>query len=644
MNDNTNNPPSPGPLDEIPPGTNPVDDSRLEMDMEIGNSMTYSLGHQGDKATGGLDVNLRVLYCSNINLSLDYRELHVLMKRFGTVERMKLKLATDKSSFLCYVTFDSSQSADMACKYLNGHSVNDSIMRTKLFRTNNINDEPCDFIPKNEDNEVASSMNRKLPIPVWHVATYKEGRENLIRAAECIEGKVGNIPEGNLKRYGRNILIKAGNDTQGVLLSNFKPPENGNIEKITAHKTFNTFKGVIFSRDLFEYSNEEILERCPSHVYEVKKLNETTHCILLIFSCDYVPDIISIKHNRIKVKKYRANPTQCNRCFEYGHVHDKCKSKRRCFKCSAEHESEHCTSERFCFHCKGSHSPNSRDCARKKFEQEVIEVANNQYIDIGSAKRQVMGANRHPNSSYASAIKLMKTRSAAQKAKSNSVSPERPSTSTSSHSPTTSNSPKRSSEHTTPNSPIRASEKTIPSSPKRPVSASISSERPNTSSNKSDMDKKPKITSPNTPKPEVKGKDKTEKTKTQSGSKESDDVSSPAKKRSRQVAPDHGSCGIETANSFAPLMEMGKEEYHSTPIHNGGAISKEYPINREQNNTSKESDNRKSKVDMPSKASTSNGRSRSHSSSRTRRLSKENFNDIKDKPSQSNKGETGNNP
>ena len=37
-----------------------------------------------------------------------------------------------------------------------------------------------------------------------------------------------------------------------------------------------------------------------------------------------------------------------------------------------------------------------------------MEVANNQHISIGSAKRQVLGANKHPESTYASVIKQMK--------------------------------------------------------------------------------------------------------------------------------------------------------------------------------------------------------------------------------------------
>ena len=52
------------------------------------------------------------------------------------------------------------------------------------------------------------------------------------------------------------------------------------------------------------------------------------------------------------------------------------------------------------------HLPN--ECPRKKFEREVTETANVERISIESAKRQVMGANRSENSSYAAAIKKIK--------------------------------------------------------------------------------------------------------------------------------------------------------------------------------------------------------------------------------------------
>ena len=83
--------------------------------------------------------------------------------------------------------------------------------------------------------------------------------------------------------------------------------------------------------------------------------------------------------------------------------------RKRRFRCSETHEQNiSCHAKLFCFLWDGNHSPSSNECPRKKFEREVIETANVERISIGSAKRQVMGANGSENSSYAAAIKKKK--------------------------------------------------------------------------------------------------------------------------------------------------------------------------------------------------------------------------------------------
>ena len=49
-----------------------VDDPGTSKDSPTDTSTNNSLGHQGDKITGGIDPKLRVLYCTNLDLSLDY--------------------------------------------------------------------------------------------------------------------------------------------------------------------------------------------------------------------------------------------------------------------------------------------------------------------------------------------------------------------------------------------------------------------------------------------------------------------------------------------------------------------------------------------------------------------------------------------
>ena len=389
----------------------PVNDSSLTPDHSTdSSSKTDASGHQGMKTSGGSFLNLRVLECAQISTSYDYDMLFEKFKSFGSILRIKMVFATNRKYYDAYITFDTNVEASSALQFLMEEDP-DFGKKRKLISITNLVDDPFDFVPP-QIAPVEEREERVLPLPTWHVASYKEGRENLIRGAEAIQRKVGNIPRGNLKKYGRSLLIKAGNPTQAALLSNYKPSPEGNIKTISPHKSFNSFKGIVYSRDLFDYDDWEILEKCPPFVYKVQKLKGDNNAILLTFTSNFIPDMIYIDHSRIKVKKFYRRPTQCFKCFEYGHGHDKCKNTRKCSHCSGEHEPvENCTNASHCFLCEGDHSPKSRNCQRYKFEQEVLDVANNQYISIGSAKHIVMGANKTPNSSYAQIMKTMKMNS-----------------------------------------------------------------------------------------------------------------------------------------------------------------------------------------------------------------------------------------
>ena len=109
------------------------------------------LGHQGVQGTGGKDV--RVLYCTGVDLSLDYQELYLLFKQFGTVERLRLSLATNKSSFVCYAVFSYADFAATADKQLNGHYVNDLPFQTRLISICKFQNNEHDYIPSNRTDD-----------------------------------------------------------------------------------------------------------------------------------------------------------------------------------------------------------------------------------------------------------------------------------------------------------------------------------------------------------------------------------------------------------------------------------------------------------------------------------------------------------
>ena len=208
-------------------------------------------------------------------------------------------------------------------------------------------------------------------MPVWFVATYKDEKENYVKATYTLHRALNGIPSNNIKKYGKNILIKVKNSIQSKLLQGYKPPEHSNIASISPHKSYNSVKGVIYLKDLHKFSEGEILQRSPSNVYEVKKLSGTNNAIVLTFSTEYIPDYIHVgNHIRMKVRRFRFNPKQCRSCFEYGHISDDCKNEKRCFRCSETHgQNISCYAKLFFFLCDGNHSPSSNECPRKTFER-----------------------------------------------------------------------------------------------------------------------------------------------------------------------------------------------------------------------------------------------------------------------------------
>ena len=327
------------------------------------------------------------------------------MKPYGKITRIRLSLDNSECSYNCYVVFDNHMSASKAKEYYHEHSVNERTLRTRLFHINNFKDESHDFFPENSSN--SENIERKLAAPRWFVASYKTDKDNVIKGAECIRRKVGNIPDDNLKRYGKSILIKAGNNSQSCLLCHFKAPEDSNIDKISPHKSFNYAKGLVYSKELYDFSDDEILKRCPDNVWHVQKLKGINHAILIMFVSSFLPEYIKISGINFTVKKFRPRPTQCHKCFEYGHVVKYCQNDARCYICSSVHDTrtEKCTKNKFCFQCKGPHSPNWRQCPIFRFNQDVIELAENEYISFGAARQRLRKNPNTPMQTFASTTK-----------------------------------------------------------------------------------------------------------------------------------------------------------------------------------------------------------------------------------------------
>ncbi|MPC46244.1 hypothetical protein E2C01_039958 [Portunus trituberculatus] len=83
------------------------------------------------------------------------------------------------------------------------------------------------------------------------------------------------------------------------------------------------------------------------------------------------------------------------RCFSYyGYGHDKgsCKEASQCGNCSAldSYSLEHCNAAAYCFHCRYAHQVRSRQCSRYRLEQDILQLANSQFISFGRVRRELL--------------------------------------------------------------------------------------------------------------------------------------------------------------------------------------------------------------------------------------------------------------
>ena len=368
------------------------------------------------------------LVITNVSSKLSYNALHGIFKVFGQVLRIRLIHHGDTSSNTLYLSFAKEEQAIAAKDGVSNLSVMEENSQVKLMRSSNVADSEDDYCPNVFLEDDAPKRVPLTPTPRWFVAYFRNGRGNFYRAAKYLEREIGRIPEGNIKRYGKGVLVRAKDITQGRMLMHLPCPQEGPFESISPHKTFNNSRGCLYNTDLYEFEEEEILEMCPPSVKSVVKMRGGRDMILMTFHSSHVPDHITIGHSILTVKNFVERPLQCLLCCDFGHSKRNCTNSPRCGRCSAV--SSHCTAEckedPHCSRCREPHQLNSRQCPTYKLEQEIVHLANTQFISLGSARGQLRFRHRKGEKAETFASMASKARAkSAAKSKSATKSPSR---------------------------------------------------------------------------------------------------------------------------------------------------------------------------------------------------------------------------
>ena len=266
--------------------------------------------------------------------------------------------------------------------------------KAKLLRSLNVADDDMDYVPNDFEDSLTdqSPREQQSPPPRWFVAYYRDGRGNFIHAARYLAKEIGKIPDENIKKYGKGVLVRAKDTTQSMMLDHLPCPSDSMFENVKAHHSFNYSKGCVYNHDLYEFSEEDILQMCPSSVQRVTKMRGTSNMILLTFFGSIVPDRVRIGPLNLAVKRFVDRPLQCFSCYGYGHGKKNCTETPRCGNCSAlnSHSTAECEENSYCYYCKDAHQLSSRHCPRYRLEQDIVQLANTQFISLGSARRELL--------------------------------------------------------------------------------------------------------------------------------------------------------------------------------------------------------------------------------------------------------------
>ena len=348
-----------------------------------GNASSFSVKKKEDNV-----MKLRVLHLKQIPLVANYEVLAEAFGSYGTVKEIRMSIQEITSSWEAWITFSNHEIALKATSEIGKIKVCGSDVQgalCELAPTYLDVYTPAEWNPTVLEKEV--SCNKRMPKPpMWLVATAKEENYNYYKFSRFLQKKVGGINKGDISRFGKkSVLIHAKSKTQSYLLIHLKVEEHEMLKDIKPHMNFSYGKGVIFDRDLYEFSEEEILSMSPKSVILVKKIPRTK-MIILTFEDTTIPSHVDFENERVVVRPFRPRPMQCYKCFRFGHTLRVCKNNKVCEVCSALAHGE-CSAPAQCTNCSKDHKSSDKNCQQYKNEEAALNKANAEHLSIGYAKK-----------------------------------------------------------------------------------------------------------------------------------------------------------------------------------------------------------------------------------------------------------------
>ncbi|GFX13693.1 uncharacterized protein TNCV_1922061 [Trichonephila clavipes] len=210
-----------------------------------------------------------------------------------------------------------------------------------------------------------------------------------------------------------DLFIEVTSSKQALALASLKQLAHFDIQ-VKQHATLNYSRGVISAADLYNVTEEEILENmAEQNVSQVRRITirrdgqvlKTKH-LILTFATPDLPQSVKVAYLHCPVRPYIPNPLRCFQCQRFGHSKTTCRGQPTCARCAeVGHDSADCKAREKCVNCKGDHPSYSRSCPTWSIEKEITALKIKNKISYPEARRIVSLRTPVSGISYAAITK-----------------------------------------------------------------------------------------------------------------------------------------------------------------------------------------------------------------------------------------------
>ncbi|GFU46460.1 putative RNA-directed DNA polymerase from transposon X-element [Trichonephila clavipes] len=138
-----------------------------------------------------------------------------------------------------------------------------------------------------------------------------------------------------------DLFIEVNSSKQALALASLKQLAHFDIQ-VKQHATLNYSRGVISAADLYNVTEEEILENmAEQNVSQVRRITirrdgqvlKTKH-LILTFATPDLPQSVKVAYLHCPVRPYIPNPLRCFQCQRFGHSKTTCRGQPTCARCA----------------------------------------------------------------------------------------------------------------------------------------------------------------------------------------------------------------------------------------------------------------------------------------------------------------------